>query len=139
MSLDSALLGSLRNDIYTALVSGQGGATGVALAEVYDADMSMASRRLVALSVRNQVGTRDNILIAGFVLDGRASRRVIVRGVGPGIASGVPSYLVNPRVQVWRYLPSTQTWQMIGENDNWGGLGGASVSFYPGRDGGAFA
>lgn len=129
VSLDSALLGSLRNDIYTALVSGKGGATGVALAEVYDADMSLASRRLVALSVRNQVGTKDNILIAGFVLDGRASRRVIVRGVGPGIASGVPSYLVNPRVQVWRYFPSTQTWQMIGENDDWGGSAELSALF----------
>jgi len=35
---------------------------------------------------RGHVGTGDNILVAGFVISGAASRRVLIRAVGPSLA-----------------------------------------------------
>jgi hypothetical protein len=118
-SKDAAIVQNLSRTVYTAQVSGVGGTTGVALAEAYDANLSDHTKRLTALSVRNQVGKDDALLIAGFVLDGNASKTVIVRGVGPGLSKSVPGYLLDPNVQVWRYDSKTQAVSLVGENDNW--------------------
>jgi hypothetical protein len=91
----------------------------VALAEAFDADLSDKTKRLTALSVRNQVGTGEDIIIAGFVITGDAPKRVIVRGVGPGMAATVSSYLRDPYLQVWKYDIAAKKWDMVGENDNW--------------------
>jgi hypothetical protein len=118
-SKDAALLETLTGNVYTAHVSGVNGTTGVALAEAFDADLSDKTKRLTALSVRNQVGTGEDIIIAGFVITGDAPKRVIVRGVGPGMAATVSSYLRDPYLQVWKYDIAAKKWDMVGENDNW--------------------
>jgi len=94
--------------------------TGVALAEAYDASLGDKTKRLTALSVRNQVGVDDAILIAGFVISGDVPKRVVVRGVGPGI-SAVSGYLRDPQLQVWRLntLVTPAKWELVGENDDW--------------------
>ena len=44
------------------------------------------------LSTRLNVGTGDNVLIGGFIVNGTDSKQVIVRGIGPSLAvNGVPS------------------------------------------------
>ena len=126
-SADAALLSTLTGTVYTAQVSGVGGTTGVALAEVYDAALADKTRRLTALSVRNQVGTGEAILIAGFVIVGDAPKRVIVRGVGPGLTGAVASYLANPYLQLWRY--ESKTWTLVGENDDWDGSADTAALF----------
>jgi len=117
-SKDAALLQNLTGNVYTAHVSGANGTTGVALAEAYDVALSDKTKRLTALSVRNQVGVDDAILIAGFVINGDAPKRVIVRGVGPGIST-VNGYLRDPQLQVWKLNTVTGKWTLSGENDDW--------------------
>jgi hypothetical protein len=118
-SKDAALLETLTGSVYTAHVTGVNGTTGVALAAAYDADFSDKTKRLTALSVRNQVGVDDAILIAGFVIAGDAPKQVIVRGVGPGISETVSGYLHDPQLQVWKLDTATGKWTLAGENDDW--------------------
>ncbi len=119
-SHDSALLETLGAGPYSAQVAGQGGDTGVALAEVYDltppGSYTPSTPRLVNISARTQVGTGSNILIAGFVIGGSTSRTVLVRASGPALAAfSVPGLLADPQLQL--YAGSSQ----IDANDGWGG------------------
>jgi len=122
-SNDAVLLSTPPHSVYTAQVSGVAGTTGLALAEAYDADSTDQTRRLTALSVRNQVGTGANLLIAGFVITGDAPKRVILRGVGPGLVPAVAAaqVLPNPTLQLHQYNPATLAWTLVGANDDWGG------------------
>jgi len=120
-SQDAALVETLTGRLYTAHVRGAEGTAGVALAEVYDADMADKTKRLAALSMRGEVGTGEAVLIAGFVLAGDAPRRVVVRGVGPGLAGTVATALPDPRLQVWKLDPAAGVWSQAGANDDWDG------------------
>jgi hypothetical protein len=109
-SKDAALLQSI-NGPHTAQATATG--AGAILVEAYDAGPN-DGRKLVNLSARFQVGTGDNILIAGFVLSGTGTRQVLIRAVGPTLASyGVPGTLVDPQLAV--YDGGT----VIASNDNW--------------------
>lgn len=71
---------------------------------------------LVNLSSRARVGTGDDVLIAGFVIDGPEAKRVLVRGVGPALFyQGVPQYLTDPKLTVYNSFSAP-----LGTNDNWG-------------------
>jgi hypothetical protein len=105
-SHDSALVESLAPGPCTAQISGQGGDTGVALAEVYDATpngaYSAASPRLVNISARVQVGSGANILIAGFEIGGATSKTVLIRASGPALAPfSVSGTLPDPKLQLF--------------------------------------
>ncbi|MEI7553400.1 MAG: fibronectin type III domain-containing protein, partial [Verrucomicrobiota bacterium] len=85
-SKDAALYLTPAKGAYTVQVTGVGGAEGIALAEIYDAsgaDGTASTPRLINVSARAQVGTGDGVLIAGFVVEGTASRTVLIRAVGP--------------------------------------------------------
>lgn len=110
---DAILLTSLNPGSYTAQITGDGG--GVALVEAFDRDASDASSKLVNVSARTQVGTGDNILIAGFIISGDAPMKVMIRACGPTLSNfGVSGLLANPKLEL--YQGSTP----IKENDNWG-------------------
>ena len=128
-SKDAAMVQSLTRTAYTAHVTDASGARGVVLAEAYDAELADTTKRLAALSVRNQVGTGAQVLIAGFVLTGDAPRRVIVRGVGPGLTGQVSGYLADPVVQLHRLHSATGQWQLVAENDNWDGSASLAAAF----------
>ena len=66
-------------------------------------------------NMSNRVFIRaGEMAIPGFVIDGSAPRRVLIRAVGPGLAPfNVPNVLVNPSIQVYR--GQTQ----IASNDDW--------------------
>jgi hypothetical protein len=115
--------------VYTAHVTGVNGTTGVALAAAYDANLSDKTKRLTALSVRNQVGVDDEILIAGFVIAGDAPKRVIVRGVGPGLAKDVVAYLTDPQLLVHRLKDDRSGWDLVGSNDDWDGTTDTAALF----------
>lgn len=122
-SRDAALLVNVLSGTNTAQVSGVGGTTGVVLAETYDLDDSTPTARIVNLSVRNQVGTGDSILIVGFVISGGNPVTMLIRGIGPGLTQfGVGGVLANPRLQL--FSGST----LVGDNDNWGGLAQLSTA-----------
>jgi hypothetical protein len=101
--LDAALLPSLQQNLYTAVITDVDGGTGIALAEVYDARTGTEASRLVNLSGRGYVGTGDEILIGGFVVAGDAPALVLVRAVGPTlVAYGVSGVLAQPVLTIYR-------------------------------------
>jgi outer membrane protein assembly factor BamB/subtilisin family serine protease len=123
-SKDAALLiNSLAPGPYTAWITDVTGGSGVALAEVYDADSTPASAqsvaavsRLTSISARASVGTGANIIIAGFAFNGNVPKTLLIRAVGPSLAQyGVSGVLANPRLDL--YQGST----VIYSNDDWGG------------------
>jgi nitrogen fixation protein len=123
-SKDAALLVSLPLNGYTAQVNGAGTSTGVALIEAYEADIGTPAARFTALSARNQVGTGENIIIAGFVVTGNAPKTLLIRGIGPTLANyGVSGVLADPKLEL--YAGNTK----IYENDNWGGTVALSNAF----------
>ncbi len=102
-SRDAAMLLNLAPANYTAVVTGQGGASGVALVEVYDATAGAISsaQRVVNIATRATAGTGDNTLIAGFYVSGTVPKRVLIRGVGPSLAQfGVTGVLARPQLSV---------------------------------------
>ena len=115
---DSAIYNpALPSGSYSVQILGKGGATGVALAEIYDASSGAFNRsalRLVNVSARTQVGIGDGILIAGFAIGGSTPVRLLIRAVGPTLgAFGVGGVLADPKLEV--LSGSTK----IAENDNW--------------------
>ena len=122
-SADAVMLTTPTRAVYTAQISGANQTTGLALAEAYDAHFADKTRRFTALSMRNQVGVGADILIAGLVITGDAPKKVIIRGVGPGLVPTVAASLVlaNPTLQLNQLNTATMTWSVVGANDDWGG------------------
>lgn len=117
ISRDAALLPALAGGTYTAQIAGKGNASGHALVEIYDASTA-GSSRLVNLSVRSRVGSGSEILVVGFALDGSASKRLLIRAVGPTLANfGVGGVLPNPQLALFRQGARAS----LHENDDWGG------------------
>jgi hypothetical protein len=113
-SRDAALVSNFSAGGYTMFIRGSG--TGLAMAELYDAEIIQGSGRLVNLSVRAQTGTGEGVLILGFVISGSTPMRVLIRAVGPSLAAlGVNSALRDPQLQLYR---GSLEWA---SNDDWSG------------------
>jgi hypothetical protein len=117
-SKDAALVATLPAGVYSASVSGVNNTTGTVLAEIYDANPSIFSAttpQLINLSARAAM-TNDNPLIAGFVIGGSTAKTLMIRAVGPTLATyGVAGAMSDPQLQLNLPQGTTQT------NDNWGG------------------
>lgn len=123
-SLDAVLYPSVGRGAYSVNLTGKGGGAGVALIEVYDA--AGAGARLANLSVRARVGSGAETLTAGFVIDGTAPKTVLIRAIGPSLASfGLTGALADPQLAVFRAGASVSFLQ----NDNWGGGEGLQAAF----------
>jgi hypothetical protein len=110
--LESAVLATLNPGAYTAIVSGIAGETGVGLVEVYE--VGNTSSRLVNMSTRVRVGTQDDVMIGGFIIEGTESKTLLLRARGPSLADfGVSGVLPDPVLQLY----SGQT--VIARNDDW--------------------
>jgi len=109
---ESAVLATLNPGAYTAIVSGVAGETGVGLVEVYE--VGNTSSRLVNMSTRVRVGTQDDVMIGGFIIEGTDSKTLLLRARGPSLADfGVSGVLPDPVLQLY----SGQT--VIARNDDW--------------------
>lgn len=112
-SKDAALVATLAPGLYSAQVVDNGG-DGIAVVEVYDLDA--AAGRLINLSTRGFVDTGDGVLVAGIVVTGSTPKKVLIRGVGPTLATfGVTGSLSDP---VLRVYGANNT--LVAQNDNWG-------------------
>ena len=110
-SRDAALFQSFDG---AATVQASGPAGGTVLVEAYDTG-GARDGRIINLSASNRVGSGGDILIAGLYVAGSGSRRVLIRGVGPGLAEfGVEGTLANPRLEVF-----SAEGTRIAENDDW--------------------
>lgn len=135
-SRDAALLLTLGPGSYTAVVSGQNNATGVSLVEVYDATEGpiLNAQRLINLSSRATVGSLDATLIGGFYLSGSVPRRVLIRGVGPGLGQfGLTGTLARPQLLLF------QGAQLVAQNSGWSTSPDAAGITAAGAQVGAFA
>ena len=99
--LESAIIRTLDPGLYTAVVTGKNGVTGVGLVEAYDLDLSAASQ-LGNLSTRGFVGTATNVMIGGFILGGGGKDvNVVVRALGPSLTDfGVTGALADPTLEL---------------------------------------
>jgi hypothetical protein len=112
---ESALLATISPGAYTGIVRGAGNTTGVALVEVYDLDDFDKNAKLANISTRGQVLGADRVMIGGFIVTGGASKKVIVRAIGPSLsASGVQGVLTNPRLEL-----HGENGGLIASNDDW--------------------
>lgn len=69
--------------------------------------------QLLNISTRLKVENDENVLIGGFIITGNASKRVIVRGIGPSL-SGLNPLLANPVLEL-----RASNGSLITSNDNW--------------------
>ena len=78
---------------------------------------SIATGFVLNLSTRVGVGTGDHVLIGGFMIEGEAPKKLMIRGIGPSLASttpAVPKPLADPSISL-RDANGT----LIAQNDNW--------------------
>ncbi|HXQ80342.1 MAG TPA: hypothetical protein VN775_03455 [Opitutaceae bacterium] len=115
-SQDAALLESLPPGAHTARVASQTANSGVALAEIYDADSGAPANRLINLSARALVATGPDVLIGGFVVGGAGFETLLIRAAGPALTGfGVGAILANPALTL---LDSNGA--AIAANSGWG-------------------
>jgi len=111
---ESAILITLPPGAYTAIAYGADGGNGVALIEVIEIDR--ADSPLEGISSRGRVGTGDEVMIGGFVIEGSQPLPVAVRARGPSLAqAGVQGVLANPVLTLVRASDGA----VIAINDNW--------------------
>ena len=124
-SNEPALIATLPAGAYTAIVRGYNSSTGVALVEMYALDT--LSTRLSNISTRGQVGTDQNVLIGGLIINGSTSKKLIVRAVGPSLASppfSLSGTLSNPTLEL-----HDSSGNLLASNDDWGsGTQAATIS-----------
>jgi hypothetical protein len=113
--LESAIDATLAPGAYTAIVSGTGNTSGVALVEAYDLSEAVPGK-LANISTRAFVGTGVDVVIAGFILGGNTGTdRIIARGIGPSLsATGVPDALANPTLEL-----RDNNGRLLGFNHDW--------------------
>jgi len=97
------------NKIY---LSGGGSQQGFGATNVNDVFIVSTRATFANISARLKVETGDNALIGGFIVTGSASKRVILRALGPSLP--VPGALANPRLELY-----DGAGQLLATNDNW--------------------
>jgi hypothetical protein len=114
-SAESAVVVTLSPGSYTVVVSGVGGGQGIGLVEAYEFDAN--TTRFINISTRGRVGAGDEPMIGGFIVQGGAAKRVIVRALGPSLASG-PSPVVNALADPFLELHDGNG-NALAVNDDW--------------------
>ena len=123
-SSDSALLATVPLGSHTVQLSGSN--SGIALAEIYDADVAeVPAGRFINVSARAQIGTGGDVAIAGFVVSGDTSEHVLIRAIGPSLSQfGVSGVLATPQLAVY-----DKNSTLIQSNAGWGGTAELQEAF----------
>jgi hypothetical protein len=111
---ESAIARNMPPGAYTVIVTGNDATPGNSLVELYDLS-PLSNSKLGNLSTRGSVGTGDDVLISGFIVGDVGSSTVVVRALGPSLASfGVSGVLSDPHLTIY-----DSTGSAIASNDNW--------------------
>lgn len=71
--------------------------------------------RPLNISTRLRVQTGDNVLIGGFIAAGSVTKKLVLRAIGPSLASlGISGFLADPRLELHDH-----NGVLIASNDNW--------------------
>lgn len=128
---DSALVARVAAGTHTVQVSTPTGQEGLGLAELYELD---GNGRTVNLSSRAYVRGDTGALIGGFVVAGAAHKRMLIRGIGPGLrAFGVNNALDDAVLTLYRGQDAIAT------NDRWDDATASSALSAATKAVGAFA
>ncbi len=112
-SSESFLTAILPPGRYTAVLHGVGSTTGLALVELYDMDPEHSN--VSNISTRGNVGPENDKMIGGFIVGGADPTQVLVRALGPSLASfGISSPLPNPALEL-----HDGNGNLLSSNDNW--------------------
>ncbi len=111
---ESAIVASLSSGGYTAVVTGDDKPSHIALVEVYDLDPAHQPQ-LVNISTRGRVETGEGVMIAGTIIGGTDPETVVIRGLGPSLAS---SQISDPLPDPHLTLVDSQGTE-LSTNDNW--------------------
>jgi hypothetical protein len=112
--LESATAQTLAPGSYTVIVTGKNATSGIGLVELYDLS-PLSDSKLANISTRGSVGTADDALIGGFIVGNVDTATVIVRALGPSLASaGVSGVLADPSLTIYDSNGSA-----IASNGNW--------------------
>ena len=112
---ESAIVQTLAPGAYTAQVSGVSNTQGNALLEVFDVDSSSVATA-VNISTRAKVETGNNVVIAGFIVEGNAAT-ILMRGIGGSLGAppfNIPGALADPTLEL-----HNEAGAVIATNDNW--------------------
>jgi hypothetical protein len=111
--LESAIVATLAPGSYTAIVRGVNTTVGIAMIEGYE--LGTTGARLVNISTRGRVGSGNDVLIGGFAIHGTSGKRVLMRAIGPSLATaGVRNVLANPFLELHNAAGG-----LLNSNDNW--------------------
>ena len=89
------------------------GANGL-LATANPSAVEPATGDLVNIATRMNVGSGENVMIAGFIITGTGSKKVLIRGLGPELADlGIAGALADPTLEL--HEPNGT----VVSNDNW--------------------
>ena len=112
---------SLAPGSYSVIASGVNGATGLAIAEIYDATpastFTATTPRLINVSVLKQIDAGGSLTL-GFTISGTTAKTVLIRAIGPGLAAvGLTSgTLADPQLTLFDASSNS-----IALNNDWGG------------------
>jgi len=110
---EAALVTTLAPGAYSAVITGSGSTTGIALFELYDVDL--AKGRVANISTRSRVEPGDDAMFGGFILGGTTSAKIIVRAIGPSlVTSGIADFLPDPTLEIYDANGAS-----LGANDDW--------------------
>jgi hypothetical protein len=111
---EAATVQTLAPGMYTVVASSKANTSGIGLVEIYDLSAGPGSR-LANISSRGIIGTDDNVLIGGFIVGDVANATVILRALGPSLASSLSgATAVNPQLSVF-----DSNGVILASNDNW--------------------
>ncbi|MCF3651112.1 delta-60 repeat domain-containing protein [Synoicihabitans lomoniglobus] len=138
-SADAVITPVLAPGTYTLALSDRRDEGGTVLAEVYDLGSVRVTDHLSNLSTLGRIGAGAEAFVVGFVVEGSAPQRVLIRGAGPalldlGVADASDDVTIDVR---------DVTGQVLARNDDWatpvaGGASPAAVAASAGAVG-AFA
>ena len=120
---ESAIVHTFAPGIYTVVVRGVRGTTGVALAETYDLSSSDQTTVISGIGTRGFVSIADHVIISGVIVAGSAPLPVLLRALGASLGDvGISAPLADPVLEL-----HDGNGALIALNDNWRDLQEAEI------------
>ena len=110
--VESAIMVTLSPGSYTAIVSGLDSVQGIGLIEAYEMDATTS--RLVNISTRGRVGSDQDAMIGGLIIQGTSPKKIIVRALGPSMAGLISGTLADPILEL-----RDGSGTLLNVNDDW--------------------